>query len=152
MDHASIATPTTNKLQQSMSEPPAEDTFRNSEKNCRNERVIPIHILSNPHTNLTNSPSLNQESRKSTTTDKVHNNNEYNNKLNNIICSDNNNDENLQKRSLLVTLEDGTTTETLGSIRDIVADNNILKNLQNTGKENVNGVRSNNPKNQRQKQ
>ena len=124
MDYASI-TDTTNTLQQSTFDAHCPSNCQNVIQNQANERVIPIRILSNPHMSARSQmPSLMNEAD---IIDTVNNNN---NKDVNINCNDNDKDGNSQRRSLLVTLEDGTTTQTLGSVRDISPANVGLDNSQ----------------------
>ena len=128
MDYAFIAD-TTNTLQQSTPDAHGPSNDQNVIQNHVNERVIPIRILSNPHLSARGQmPSLMNEAH---IIDTVNNNNSYNNKDVNINYNDNDKDGNLQRRSLLVTLEDGTTTQTLGSIRDFGPANICLDNSQN---------------------
>ena len=115
----------------------------------RHVRIIPIDILSNPYTNNKRSSS-NQVTGNNERLDITNNNNEYNTKLNNIVCSQNKDEGNSHRRSLLVTLEDGTTTETSGSIRDISSNRRILETQQNIGIEKVNGINGNQYINQQQ--
>lgn len=149
MDHVSIVH-TTNKLEQSMSESHVQDNFQSPEQSCRIERVIPIQILSNPHTKIKNGhPSSSQDIRRNAA-DTANNNNTYEDKLNNISFDDNNEGENSNRRSLLVTLEDGTTTETLGTVRDIESEKNYFDNLQNNTIENVRNLNNEISTNQQQ--
>ena len=124
MDEESSASPTQQeKLQESMTEPSASS---NPQTNPSSERIIPISLSPKPFTKLHN-PNSNptqsaHESRLETT-----NNNDYYKQVSDIISnnSNNNNNDNNEsshRRSLLVTLEDGSTTETQGSVRDIKRD------------------------------
>ena len=130
MDHESLASQKTKKIQKSMTEPRIPD---NPQMNPSSERIIPISISPKPFTKSQN-PKSKQDNRSENKSDAT-NNNDYYRKVSDIISGTNNNninsEENLQRRSLLVTLEDGSTTETLGSVGDIGSDNQkALKNLQ----------------------
>ena len=122
MDHESLASPATKKFQKSMTEPRIPD---NPQINPSSERIIPISISPKPFTKSQN-PKSNRNTKSGNTSDTT-NNNDYYKTVSDIISGNNNNNsnsnENFQKRSLLVTLEDGSTTETLGSVRDIESDN-----------------------------
>lgn len=127
MDNESLASPTTKKLQKSMTEPRIPD---NPQINPSSERIIPISFSPKPFTKSQN-PKSNRNTKSGKTSDTTKNN-DYYKKVSDIISGNNNNNidshENFQRRSLLVTLEDGSTTETLGSVGDIESDN--LKRLQ----------------------
>ena len=135
MDYDSI-TDATNTTQQSTNDAHGPSTHQNVIQNHANERVIPIRILTNPHMSV--SSQMPSSMNESDIIDTVNNNNTYNNKDVNIKYNDNDKDGNLQRRSLLVTLEDGTTTQTLGSVRDIGPANICLDNSQNN---NIGSVR-----------
>ena len=120
MDQKSLASPKQKeKCQESMTEP---IPINNPQTNPSSERIIPISLSPKPFTkhNPHNPNSQNKpESRLETT-----NNNDYYTKVSDIISNKSNNNSNddnesSHRRSLVVTLEDGSTTETLGSVRDV---------------------------------
>lgn len=147
MDHESLPSHKNKKIQKSMTEPRVPD---NPHINPSSERIIPISISPKPFTKSQN-PKSKQDSRSESKCDAT-NNNDYYRKVSDIICGTNNNninsEENLQRRSLLVTLEDGSITETLGSVGDIGSDNqNDLKDLQDKIEIEINLNTSNNDSN-----
>ena len=130
MDHELLASPIPKKLQQSMTEPRIPDIPQNLTRNPSSERIIPISISPKPFIRSPK-PNSNHETKPHTTTTDTTNNNDYYKQVSDIISNNNNNNhENLQRRSLLVTLDDGSTTETLGSIKDIESENNPSKRLK----------------------
>ena len=114
-------------FQESMIEPRASINPQTNPSNPSSERIIPISLSPKPFTkhnphNPNPNPQSAPENRLETT-----NNNDYYKKVSDIISNNsyNNNSDNNEsshRRSLLVTLEDGSTTETQGSIRDIKRD------------------------------
>ena len=128
MDHESLDPPTTNKLQPSMNEPNIPD----DPPNTNNERIIPINISPKPFAKF-KSPMQCQHIRPEETTLEPSNNNDYYKKVYDIIGNNNNSDgeDPQQRECLLATLDDGSTTETPGSIRDIEIDINFSNNSPN---------------------
>ena len=121
MDQESLASPTTKEnLQKSMTE---QTRIVNPQINPSSERIIPISLSPKPFTKFI-TPTFNQETAPESRLETT-NNNDYYKKVSDIISNESNNSNNennnksSQRRSLLVTLEDGSTTETQGSVRDI---------------------------------
>ena len=144
MDHEfSLEPPTTEKVHlESMTEPRRKRSIPNNPNNSSSERIIPINISPKPFTKLKKS-TLNQDNTQEKSID-ARNNNDYYKQVSEIINNNNNeNSDDLQRRSLLVTLEDGSTTETLGSIRDIELDQARRKSLENENVEELNTSNNN---------